>query len=260
MRRLFITQVLLCAALSFAQGGKRTIDPAKVVDLTYAFDQSTIYWPTAQPFEWKKEAWGKNAKGWWYTAGRYAASEHGGTHIDAPIHFAEGKHTLDELPLASLIAPAVVIDVSAAALHDRDHLLLPSAIEAWEKLHGRVPAGSILLVRTGWGRFWPDKKAYLGTDKPGDTANLHFPGVSKEAAELLVTRKIVALGIDTASMDNGASSDFWAHRVLNAANIYGLENVASLERLPFTGATLIVLPMKIKGGTGGPARIVAVLP
>ena len=237
------------------------INTAKVVDLTYSYDDQTIYWPTAQPFKWEKEAWGTSASGYWYTAARYAASEHGGTHVDAPIHFGEGKVALDELPLQRLIGPAVKIDVRKACEQDRDYRLTVADITAWEKDHGAIPANAIVLVHTGWGQFWPDKKRYLGTDAKGDTANLHFPGISKEAAEFLAReRKPSGVGIDTASMDYGQSKDFIAHQVLNGANIYGLENVAFLERVPPTGATLLALPMKIKGGTGGPVRIVALLP
>lgn len=236
------------------------IDESKLVDLTYAFDDKTIYWPTAKPFEWQKESWGKSAGGYWYTAGRYAASEHGGTHLDAPIHFGEGKQTADEIPLSRLVGPAIVIDISQACANNPDYRLTTEDIAKWEKEHNTIPMDSIVLVRTGWGKFWPDKKQYLGTDAPGDVANLHFPGLSREAAELLIQRKIDALGIDTASIDYGASKDFIVHQVLYGANIYGLENVASLDRLPAKGATLIALPMKIKGGTGGPARIIALLP
>jgi len=230
------------------------------VDLTYSFDETTVNWPTAQPFKYQKESWGRSAGGYWYAAGGYAASEHLGTHIDSPIHFGEGQATVDQLPVASLIAPVEVVDVSAACGRNPDYLVTAADLSDWEKAHGRIPEHSILLVRTGWSRYWPDKRRYLGTDKPGDTANLHFPGVSAEAARVLVERKVFALGIDTASMDYGPSRDFMTHRVLNGAGIYGLENVANLDRLPATGATLIALPMKIKGGSGGPVRIVAILP
>lgn len=236
-------------------------DEGRIVDLTYAFDATTIYWPTAKPFTWEKEAWGQSAGGYWYTAGRYAASEHGGTHLDAPLHFAEGRQAADEIPVAKLVGPAVVIDIAEACAKDPDYRLTVDDIARWESRNGRLPDQSILLVRTGWGRFWGDRKAYLGTDKPGDTANLHFPGISREAAEWLVKqRRIDAVGIDTASLDHGPSKDFIAHRVLNGADLYGLENVANLDKLPPKGATVIALPMKIKGGTGGPTRIIAVLP
>ncbi|MBI1761780.1 MAG: cyclase family protein [Acidobacteria bacterium] len=237
------------------------LNTAKVVDLTYNFDDQTIYWPTAQPFKWEKEAWGRSAAGWWYTAGRYSASEHGGTHVDAPIHFGEGKASMDELPLQRLIGPVSKIDIRKACDQDRDYRLTVADIRAWEKDYGPLPAGNIVLVQTGWGQFWPDKKRYLGTAVKGDTANLHFPGISKEAAEFLAQeRKVNGVGIDTASLDYGQTKDFIAHQVLNGANIYGLENVAFIERVPPIGATIIALPMKIKGGTGGPVRIVALLP
>ena len=134
-------------------------------------------------------------------------------------------------------------------------------VTRWESSNGRIPDGAILLVRTGWGRFWPDRKRYLGNDVPGDTANLHFPGISREAAELLASeRKIDGIGVDTASIDYGKSTDFIAHQILYRADVYGLENVANLDQVPVVGATLVALPMKIKGGTGGPARIIAILP
>ena len=260
MRRKVATLVAVAAAFMSA-AAPPAIDESKLVDLTHAFDENTIYWPTAKPFEWQKESWGRNADGDWYTAGRYSASEHGGTHLDAPIHFAEGKQTADQIPIARLIGPAVVIDVQQAAARNPDYLVSPADILAWEERHGRIPDDSIVLFRTGWSRFWGDRKAYLGSDTPGDTANLHFPGVSREAARLLANeRRIDTVGIDTASLDHGPSKGFEAHRALAAADIYGLENVAQLDRLPPTGATLLALPMKIEGGTGGPVRIVAILP
>jgi kynurenine formamidase len=236
------------------------IDTGKLVDLTHPFDGKTIYWPTGKPFQWEKESWGASAGGYWYTSGRYAASEHGGTHLDAPVHFGKDRQAIDEIPLSRLVAPAQLIDITPACAKNPDCLLRAPDLAAWEKARGRIAAGAILLVRTGWGKFWPDKKRYLGSDTPGDTAHLHFPGIAPEAAKVLVERKIGAVGIDTASIDYGPSKDFMTHRILNGAGIYGLENVANLEQVPLTGATLIALPMKIKGGTGGPVRIVALLP
>ena len=243
------------------QRGRGAIDEAKLVDLTYNFDENTIYWPTSQSFHSEKNAWGRTPAGYWYASASYGANEHGGTHLDSPIHFSEKKMTTEEIPLSRLVGPAVVIDISAACAKNRDYLLRVEDITGWEKIGGRIPDGAIVLVRTGWGKFWPDRKRYLGDDMPGDASNLHFPGISREAAELLATkRKIDGIGIDTASLDHGPSKDFIAHQILNGANIYGLENVANLEKLPAVGATLIALPMKIKGGTGGPTRIIALLP
>jgi kynurenine formamidase len=243
----------------FAQSN--SIDESKVVDLTYNFDQNTIYWPTAKPFEWEKESWGLTKGNFWYAAARYSASEHGGTHLDSPIHFGQSQSSTDQIPLSRLVGPAVVIDIVKACEKDPDYMLTVDDISAWETSNGLIPDNSIVLVYTGWGKYWPDKAKYLGTDKPGDVANLHFPGISREAAELLAKqRRIDGIGIDTASLDHGPSQDFMAHQILNGANIYGLENIAELGKLPARGATLIALPMKIKGGTGGPVRIIAILP
>ncbi len=232
----------------------------RVVDLTYSFDASTIYWPTAKGFEWQKESWGPSERGHFYAAARYAASEHGGTHLDSPIHFYEERATVDEIPVEKLMGPAVVLDISALCAKDPDCLLVVSDIESWEQEHGAIPPGAIVLVRTGWGKFWPDRKKYLGDETPGETANLHFPGIAPAAARVLVDRKVDGVGIDTASLDHGPSKDFFSHQVLGRARTYGLENVANLEQLPATGATVIALPMKIKGGSGAPARIIALLP
>jgi kynurenine formamidase len=233
-----------------------------MVDLTYSFDENTIYWPTAEGFKWTKDQWGPSPGGYFYASASYGASEHGGTHLDSPLHFAEGHEGTDEIPVNRLIAPAVVIDVAAACDKNPDYLLSRDDITRWERAHGRIPEGAIVLVRTGWGKYWPERKRYLGTDERGAGAvpKLHFPGISADAAHLMVARKVSGAGIDTASVDYGQSKDFQTHRILYAENIYGLENVANLDQLPATGTLLIALPMKIKDGTGGPVRIVAVLP
>lgn len=250
MRRLFVF-FLLSAAISRA---------ADTIDLTYPFDEKTIYWPTSESFHWKPVQYGKTPAGYFYSSANYSANEHGGTHIDAPIHFHEGGATVDQIPVSRLMAPAVVVDVAAACARNPDYRVLTADLTGWEKLHGPIPQGSIVLVRTGWGKFWPDKKRYLGTDKTGDVAGLHFPGLSREAAEFLLRRKPSGTGIDTASIDYGQSKDFIVHQVLMAAGLYNLENVANLERVPEVGARIIALPMKIKGGTGAPVRIIAMVP
>jgi kynurenine formamidase len=233
----------------------------RAIDLTYPFDEHTIYWPTDPTFHWEKAKWGMTPDGYWYASARYAASEHGGTHLDSPIHFGAGQATAEQIPISRLIAPAVVVDVQVACARDRDYMLRREDLENWEKAHGKIPDGAIVLMRSGWGKFWPDKIRYLGSDVHGDTAHLHFPGISPEAAAWLVAnRKIAGIAVDTASLDHGPAREYLAHRTLNGAGIYGLENVANAEKLPEAGATLIVLPMKIKGGSGAPARIIAILP
>ncbi|MGZ3460756.1 MAG: cyclase family protein [Archangium sp.] len=234
---------------------------ARLVDMTYVFDERTLYWPTSPfGFSIKSLHFGKTEGGFFYSANTLCAPEHGGTHLDAPLHFAEGKASADQVPLERLIAPAVVIDMSADAARDRDALLLPSHLDSFEREHGRIEPGTIVLIRTGWGKYWPDRKQYLGDDTPGEASHLHFPGISGDAARALVERKVAAVGIDTASIDHGPSKDFITHQTLMKADIPAFENVASLEQVPPRGALLLALPMKIGGGSGGPLRLVAVLP
>src|SRR5262249_2565611 len=148
-------------------------------------------------------------------------------------------------------APAVLIDVAAKVASDSDYRLSAADVLAWEKRNGQVAPGSIVLLRTGWGKRWPNAKQYLGNDKPGDASNLHFPGYGKDAAELLVKeRKVGTLGVDTASIDHGPSQDFIVHQIAYGANVAGLENVANLDLLPERGFWVIALPMKIAGGSG----------
>jgi kynurenine formamidase len=234
----------------------------RVVDLTYAFDDKTIYWPNApSTFQLNRLSYGKTEGGYFYASNSFCTPEHGGTHLDAPIHFSEGKRTLDQIPVEQLMAPAVVIDVSAKAAADPDYRLTLEDVRAWEAKHGAIPNGAIVLLRTGWGKRWPDRKRYMGDDRPGETSNLHFPSYGAEAARYLVEqRKVGAIGVDTASIDHGPSKDFIVHQIANGANVPGLENVANLEEVPETGAWLIALPMKIAGGSGAPVRIVALVP
>jgi len=256
-----MTLVLLLALAVATASGAHELDGGRLVDLTHPFDEHTIYWPTAKPFSLEPVAHGVTEGGWWYAANNFCAAEHGGTHLDAPIHFAEGRWTADQIPLDRLVGSAVVIDLSAKAAHDPDTLLTPADLALAERTDGRIPDGAIVLVRTGWEQWWSDRGHYLGSATPGDTAHLHFPGVGEEAAAWLTTaRRIRAIGIDTASIDRGASKDFRAHRALGNANVPIFENLAGLDALPRRGATFIGLPMKIGGGSGGPLRAVALLP
>lgn len=230
------------------------------VDLSYTFNEETIYWPTDQPFQHEQKAWGVTKAGYWYSSFTFGGSEHGGTHLDAPIHFGEGKRSVDQIPVEQLIGETAVINITGRCQQNPDYTLQVADIEAHETEHGLIPADTIVLVRTGWGKRWPDKKAYLGSDTPGDVENLHFPGISPEAAEFLVARGVAAVGIDTASIDPGVSRDFRTHQVLAAAQIPGLENIANLDAVPARGALLFALPMKIGGGSGAPCRVVALVP
>ncbi|MGE0158806.1 MAG: cyclase family protein [Gemmatimonadales bacterium] len=232
------------------------------IDLTHAFSASTIYWPTdTAGFRLQELAYGPTPGGWFYASYAFSSAEHGGTHLDAPVHFAEGRLTTDQIPLSGLIGPAAVVDVSDRA--DRDYLVSVEDLTSWEAEHGELPNGGILLLRTGWGALWESRTAYLGTPRVGPkaVADLHFPGLSEEAAAwLAASRGVVAVGIDTPSIDRGQSADFRAHVILYAENISGFENVANLDLLPATGSFVVALPMKIEGGSGGPLRIVAFVP
>jgi kynurenine formamidase len=229
------------------------------IDLTHDFSSETIYWPTARPFTLEVVSAGVTEGGYYYAANNFSAPEHGGTHLDAPIHFAEGRHTSDQIPLDRLIGEAAVVDVSREAAADRDYQVDVADLEAWEAANGRLAEAAIVLVRTGWSSRWPDRARYLGTAKsgPGAVAELHFPGIDSAAARWLVARQVKAVGIDTPSIDRGQSTTFMTHRILSAENIPAFENLTQLDKLPATGSFVIALPMKIRGGSGGPLRIVA---
>lgn len=246
-----------CAASAPAAGGER------IVDLTHTFDETAIFWPTEEGFVLERGPAGVTAGGYWYEAHRFRSAEHGGTHVDAPIHFHAGHLTVDQIPLERLIGEAVTVDVSAECARDRDHRVSVADFAEFEARHGRIPDGAIVLLRTGFGSHWPDRFRYLGTARrgPDAVAELHFPGLHPDAADWLVAeRRIRAVGLDTASIDHGPSADFLAHRRLFAANVPAFENLAGLDQLPPTGFRVIALPMKIGGGSGAPLRAVAILP
>jgi kynurenine formamidase len=238
------------------------LDHYQVVDLTHPLNADAVFWPTSPTtFELEQLAYGRTDSGYFYSANSFATPEHGGTHIDAPIHFDAGGQTVDEIPVAQLMGRAVVIDVRVQAAADPDYTLTEADLAAFEGQHGDIQPGSIVLLRTGWSERWPDAKAYLGDDTPGDASNLHFPSFGPEAVRVLVEhRRIAALGADVASIDYGMSQDFMVHRIAASANVPGLENLTNLDQLPATGAWVIALPIKIEGGSGGPVRAVALVP
>lgn len=234
----------------------------RLVDLTHSYDNETIYWPTSPSrFRLETIAEGETEGGYYYSAYSVCTPEHGGTHLDAPVHFSATGLAVHELPIGNLLAPAVVIDIAARAASDANYRLSVDDIMAFEKKHGRIAEGSIVLLHTGWSERWPDTLAYLGDDTPGDASRLVFPSFGPEAAKLLVEqRNVRMLGVDTASIDYGQSTDFRVHRIAASQNVAGLENLTNLAELPATGATLIALPMKIEGGSGAPVRVLALVP
>src|SRR6185369_15439074 len=259
LRALVVVLILVLPVM--AQKSLR-LPPDRIVDLTYAFDANSVYWPTAEQFKLETDFEGMTDKGYFYSAYRYSAAEHGGTHLDSPVHFAKGHYTVDQLPLERLMGPAIVIDVIRQCARNADYLVSVADFQNWERRNGKIQPGTIVLLKTGFGKYYPDAKSYLGTDERGAAAvaKLHFPGLDPAAARWLTeNRSIKAIGLDTASIDHGQSSLFESHRILFEHNIPAFENVANLDQLPAKGFSVIALPMKIKGGSGGPLRIIALL-
>jgi len=227
----------------------------RVLDLSYAINDQLVPWPGDEKFFEAKVNASVEKNG--YFTRSFWMLEHYGTHLDAPAHFPPGKTTVDQIPAKQLFGPAVVVDVRAESDKNADYQLVASRIEDWEKRHARIPEGAIVLLRTGWASRWPDVKKYRNQDALG---KMHFPGFSPDAAKVLIERKVSGLGCDTLSIDYGASSDFAVHHLALGAGLYQLENLSDLSELPETGAFLVVAPIKLESGSGGPARVFALLP
>jgi len=259
-KRIMLVLFFLVIAASFSTCNYK----GDMLDMTYPYDESTIYWPTAKSFILEKVSWGITEGGWWYASNEFSASEHGGTHVDAPIHFAEKGRTIEQIPLEEWIGPAVKIDVTEKCEKNRDYLLGVDDINNWEKRYGKIPDGAWVIMCTGIDtKYYPDKKKVLGTDKTGGEAipELSFPGFSPESVKFLIEeRDVTGIAIDTPSIDYGKSKEFKVHQVLCGADKLALENIANLDKLPASGAMLYVIPMPIKGGTGAPARVFAIIP
>lgn len=234
----------------------------KIIDLSHPFNAQTIYWPTEDGFKFEKGPDGVTPQGYYYAANRFCAPEHGGTHIDAPKHFAVNSNTVDQIPLEQLMGNAIVVDVAKPCEANRDYLISVEDFNAWEKQHGQIPNGAIVLLRTGFAKYWPDRVKYMGSDERGAAAvaKLHFPGLSPDAARWLTTnRTIKAIGLDTPSIDYGQSTLFESHQILSAKNIPAFENLGDMSSLPADGFLVIAMPMKIGGGSGGPLRVAAIV-
>lgn len=247
---VFITRPLLAQPASTSQ----------YIDLSHPFDQETVYWPTEAGFKLERGPAGLTEQGYFYAANRFAAAEHGGTHIDAPRHFWETGQTVDKIPLTRLIGPAVCVDVSTKCAADRDYQVSVEDFQAWEAAERESLADKIVVIRTGFGHHWPNREKYLGTAATGRAAvaQLHFPGLHPSAADwLIVRRQIRLVGIDTASIDHGQTRDYPTHVRLFRDGVPALENVASVQLLPSKGFLITALPMKIAEGSGAPCRIVA---
>jgi kynurenine formamidase len=258
--RYFQIIFMIIIGFSCHEKNQTRFGDGKWIDLSHSYDQNTPYWPTAEGFEMDTVFAGMTPGGYYYSAYQFSSAEHGGTHIDAPVHFAEGRQSVDEIPLENLTGLAIVIDVRDSVADYIDYQISVADFQNWEAINGKMPDDVIILINTGFARFWPDKLKYLGTDLRGAeaVALLHFPGLHPDAAQWLIDqRSVKAIGLDTPSIDYGRSSDFKSHRILFTKNIPVFENLANLDALPNDGAYIVALPMKIKGGSGGPLRIAA---
>jgi kynurenine formamidase len=263
MRRALLLGLAIVAA-GCARAAERAPRPdGALVDLSHEYSDQTVFWPTAESFRLEKVADGVTPQGYYYAANNFATSEHGGTHLDAPVHFAKGHWSVEQIPLERLVGDAIVVDVTAAAGTQPDYRVTTEDFTAWERANGEIPSDAIVLIRTGYSKFWPDAARYLGTSERGAdaVAKLHFPGLHQDAARWLAeVRKAKAVGLDTASIDYGQSTLYESHRILYERDIPAFENLTNLDRLPPRGAFIVALPMKIKGGTGAPLRAIAMLP
>ena len=266
--QLFLFLLLACNEKQTKSPDSNKLDQTnfsegKIIDLSHAYSNETVYWVTAKEFKLDTVFKGQTDKGFYYSANNFSTAEHGGTHIDAPIHLAKKGQTVDEIPLEKLIGSAIKIDVSSKTLNNPDYLIKIDDFLAWEnKENIKIPNGSIILLETGFSKYYPNKVKYMGTSERGEDAveKLHFPGLSKEAAKWLVEeRNINAIGIDTPSIDYGQSKYFESHVILLSQNIPAFENLTNLDKLPSIGFKIIALPMKIKNGSGAPLRIVAIV-
>jgi len=225
-----------------------------VVDLTHTMspDFPTFFGVPGielqKQYDFKKDGFNLN---WWRII------EHAGTHLDAPIHFSENGATADKIVAGELVVPLAVVDVRKPAEKNPDYLVAIEDIEFWEKKFGRLPDNCCVAMMSGWGKHVGDPAKFTGKDANG---TFHFPGFSPEAAQwLLKERKVLGLAVDTLSLDHGPSKDFKTHHIWLPSGRWGLENVANLDKLPPSGATLVVGLAKVKDATGGPARLIALV-
>jgi kynurenine formamidase len=262
-----ILVALCCSISAFSQGERNAVEcflngirggNVRVVDLTHTIDKGSPYWPEESPGTPFHTSIAATYQKDGYFARNISIPEHFGTHMDAPIHFDPEGLSVNRIPVGKFIAPAVMIDVSADVKSNADYRVTAKDIENWIKIHGTIPSGAVVLVRTGWGYRWPSQEKYMNADAKGV---LHFPGLSLEAARYLLEHAHpVAVGIDTASIDYGASKDFPVHHLTMSHGLYHLENVANLDKLPPSGFGVIALPLKLGGGSGSPARVLALIP
>ena len=255
-----LTSILATAALAIALAAPAAADPLRqklvatqVVDLSHPMYEGMSFWPGGVPFKMTRLV--DYDQG--YRLHKFEVGENTGTHIDAPGHFVKGKRAIDEIPLADLIVPAVVIDVQDKVAQNSDYELSADDVRAWEATHGTIPSGALVILNTGWYKRFGSQDDYANMD--ADNV-MHFPGYGPDTAKLLIERDVIGIGIDTLSIDYGPSKGFETHKAMLGANKYQVENLTNLDALPATGATVIIGVLKVKEGTQAQARVIALLP
>lgn len=237
-----------------------SINCEKILDLTWPYSNNSLSWPGSQPFKFIKMTDNSDGKKpYWYAANDFETGEHSGTHFDAPYHFFKKGWKVGDIPIERLFTNGVLCDMTNKIKAEGSNFLLNGThLDQWKNDNKiEFSKNTVVLIKFGWSQFWPNRAKYYGIDSNG---TFHFPGVSESAAHWFAnTKNIVGVGVDTASVDPGTSTDFKTHQVHAEASMYNLENVKITEDLPTTGFKLIVAPMKIQDGTGAPARIFAVL-
>jgi kynurenine formamidase len=227
--------------------------PDQLVDLTRPLGPKTVLWPGTPPFEAVAEA-EHDRDGAYFRLLRLG--EHDGTHLDAPLHFAPDGAATDELPLELLVRPAVRLDARALVAGDAGYTVSAADLERLEREQARLTTGCALLLCTGWDEYAEDPARYVG---PGDGPP-SFPGLGPDAAEVIVARGVVGIGIDTLGIDPGRATGMPAHRVTQPAGLWHLEGLVRLARLPAEGAWLVAAVLPLVAGSGAPARAFAILP
>lgn len=224
-----------------------------VVDMTHAYDDA---FPTyfGQPGFSAEQAF--NFKEHGFNLFNLAINEHTGTHVDAPLHFSADGQAVNEIPVSNLVCPLAVIDIAARAAGDADAQVTPEDITAWIAANGPIPDGACVAMHSGWA----PKSGEAGFRNADAEGKMHFPGFHVEAAKMLIEETgAVAIGVDTLSLDFGPSGDFATHYAWLPTNRYGIECLANLDKVPASGATLVVGAPTHRGGSGGPARIFAMV-
>ncbi|MGK7875018.1 MAG: cyclase family protein [Xenococcaceae cyanobacterium] len=251
---VFLSAAIFIPFLSHAQQlNEQKFSDRSIVDLTHTLHDNMTFWPGGVPF--KKTRLVDYDQG--YQLHKFEMGENTGTHVDAPSHFIQGNPTIDEIPLQELIVSAVVIDVQDKTANNPDYQLSESDVIAWEDKHGKIPAGSLAILNTGWYKRFDNPEQYINMD---ENQVMHFPGFGADSARLLLMRNVVGIGIDTLSIDNGSSEDFATHKIMLKGNKYLIENLANLDALAPTGATVIIGVLPVKDGSQAQARILALLP